>query len=346
MDGISICRKVLFSLPMCYAVNQLNTPQGRFGVCASEGKGGCRVYDWHAPDTQLPVWDDAGGCMSISQLAPDGTFLAVQNFFPGFDAAQARIVKTWPAKEGWIAEEWMPYPYLHRFDVIEVQGRQFLVACQLCKTKAFRDDWTSPGETAIGELDAGRPPRDMRPIIPSLTKNHGFCHTRRDGREVLLIAGSEGLYEVAVPGSPDGTWQATRLLEREISDAVAVDLDGDGVDELVTIEGFHGDEIAVNQRRGSGWEIVYRFSAPFAHALWGGTILGKPALLAAYRGGDGALLMLRKPEAVEDWHMQTTVIDRFVAPTNLSVVSEKEACVIDASCGKAQQLVRYTLIPA
>lgn len=66
MDGISICREELFSLPMCYAVNQLHTPQGRLGVCASEGRGGCRVYDWHVPEAQTPVWHDAGGCMSIS----------------------------------------------------------------------------------------------------------------------------------------------------------------------------------------------------------------------------------------------------------------------------------------
>lgn len=71
----------------------------------------------------------------------------------------------------------MEYPYLHRFDIVEIQGRQFLVACQLCKAKAFRDDGSSPGVTAVGELDGGRPPQDMQPIIPSLTKNHGFCRT-------------------------------------------------------------------------------------------------------------------------------------------------------------------------
>lgn len=147
------------------------------GVCASEGRGGCRVYDWHVPEAQTPVWHDAGGCMSISQLEPEGAFLAVQNFFPGFDAAEACIVKTSPTPEGWKAEKWMEYPYLHRFDIVEIQGRQFLVACQLCKAKAFRDDWSSPGVTAVGELDGGRPPRDMQPIIPSLTKNHGFCRT-------------------------------------------------------------------------------------------------------------------------------------------------------------------------
>ena len=65
--------------------------------------------------------------------------------------------------------------------------------------------------------------------------------------EVLLIAGSEGLYEVAVPGGADIPWRAERLLDREISDAVTVDLDGDGVEELVTIEGFHGDEIAADR---------------------------------------------------------------------------------------------------
>lgn len=93
---------------------------------------------------------------------------------------------------------------------------------------------------------------------------------------MLLIAGSEGLYEVAVPGGADIPWRAERLLDREISDAVTVDLDGDGVEELVTIEGFHGDEIAVNKLCGDRWEIVYRFDAPFAHASGAETFWAGP----------------------------------------------------------------------
>lgn len=344
MNEMKIRREEILSLPMCYAVSELRTPQGALGVCASEGLGGCRVYAKDAPSRQTSVWENAGGCMSISQLEEDGTFLAVQNFFPGFDAKQAHLVKAKPDGEGWRVEPFMDTPYLHRFDVIHRQGRRFLVTCTLCGSKAFRDDWSAPGQVCVGELVNGtQSPARMESLIPALTKNHGFWHGTHGGREVLLIAGMEGLYEVAVPGGADGEWAAERLLNREISDATVVDIDGDGVEELVTIEGFHGDHVAVNKWVNDRWEIVYRCPAPFAHVVWGGNVLGKPGLLLAYRGDNGALMLLRKSSRQGGFYMDHTMIDELVCPTNFTVQSRKELCVIDAACAGTQKIMRYSL---
>lgn len=337
-------------LPMCYAVTFLQKGPEAFGVCASEGLGGCYVYprDLLAPVER--VWEQAGGCMSISQIAPDGTFLAVQNFFKGFNAKEGRLVKASPdGRGGWTVEPFMAYPYLHRFDVIPVEGRAFLVACNLCSDKAFREDWSHPGAVSIGELVNGvEPPQKMEPLITGLTKNHGFYRGTHDGRPVLLIGSMAGVDEISIPRHADGAWSHRRLLEREISDATFVDIDGDGVEELVTIEGFHGDHVAINKLVNGVWEEVYRYPAPFAHVVWGGMILGKPGLLVAYRNDNGALLLFRKSDRPDrsGYAMEHLVIDELVSPTNLAVDSREDRCTIHCACGKTQQMNLYTLLPA
>lgn len=341
---LQVKKQVVLDLPMSYAISFLHTPEGTLGVCASEGLGGCFTFPAGDLAPVRPVWTDAGGCMSISQLEPDGTFLAVQNFFKGFNAKQGCIVRSSPnGAGGWDTEPFLTLPYLHRFDVAEAGGRKFLIACTLCQNKEYKEDWSTPGTVYIGELaPGGRPPERLEPLIPALTKNHGFYRGRHNGREVFLVAGMEGLYEIPIPAGGEG-WTAVRLLEREISDAAVVDLDGDGVEELVTIEGFHGGHIAVNKLEDGVWREVYRYPAPFAHVVWGGDVLGRPALILAYRDDNGALMLLRKSERTGAYYMDHFLIDELVSPTNLAVDSRPDQCLIYASCGRTQQVVRYTL---
>ena len=135
----------------------------------------------------------------------------------------------------------------------------------------------------------------------------------------------------------------TRLLDREISDAAVVDIDGDGIEELIAIEGFHGGHITINKPVKGGWQEVYRYPAPFAHVVWGGSVLGAPALILAYRDDNGALMLLRKSARSGAYYMEHFVIDELVSPTNLMVDSAGDVCRIYASCGRTQQVVLYTL---
>lgn len=345
---IRIDKEVILNLPMSYAINFLHTPTGMLGVCASEGLGGCFTFP---VDTLVPVqrvWENAGGCMSISQIAPDGTFLAVQNFFKGFNAKQGCIVRSAPdGRGGWHTEPFLTLPYLHRFDVIDVEGRKYLIAATLCRNKEFKEDWSTPGAVYIGELRNGMdPPEELRPLIPALTKNHGFYRGTHNGQNCLLISGMEGVFEIGIPQHAGDEWQVECLLEREISDAAIVDIDGDGAEELVAIEGFHGDHITINKLIDGAWQEVYRYPAPFAHVVWGGDILGKPGLLLAYRNDNGGLLLMRRSEKTGAYYMEHLYIDELVSPTNLAVDSRADVCRIYASCGRTQQVVRYTLTRA
>lgn len=345
MEQIRIQKEKVMNLSMCYAVAFMQMSGKDVVVCASEGLGGCYVYDRNSLSPLGQVWDNAGGCMSLCQIAQDGTFLAVQNFFKGFNAKAGRLVKATPdGKGGWTVEPFMEYPYLHRFDVVTVEKRKFLIASNLCENKDFKEDWSRPGAAFIGEMIGGtEAPKQMRPLMKRLTKNHGFYRGTHDGKSVVLIAGMEGLFEITVPAHADDAWETRPLIEREISDATFVDLDGDGEEELVTIEGFHGDHIAINKRTDGRWTEVYRYPAPFAHVVWGGSILGKPGLLLAYRNDNGALMLFRKSDRPGGYTMDHLLIDELISPTNLAVDSRRDACRIHCACGKTQEMRCYTL---
>lgn len=344
MKNMCIQKEILMDLPMSYAISFLDKQGRQMCVCASEGTGGCYAFPVDQPSQVETVWENAGGTMSISQIAPDGTFLAVQNFFKGFNAKTGRLVKAVPAEDGWQTQHFMDTPYLHRFDVIDVEDKQFLIACALCEHKEFREDWSRPGKVTLGVLSAGQqPPQEMKVLIPSLTKNHGFYRGEHNGRKVVLIAGMEGLYEVRIPEKADGEWASDLLIPREISDACIVDIDDDGVEEIVTIEGFHGDHIAVNKLVDGEWQVVYSYPAPFAHVVWGGKVLGRNSLLLAYRNDNGALMLFRKADRADGFSMEHLVIDELISPTNLVVESSEDCFTIYCSCGKTQQVARYTL---
>ena len=101
-----ICKTKVANLNMSYAVSWLNCDGKLKAVAASEGKDRCIVFNPDHPEEQECVWTDEGGTMSISQIGTKGEFLAVQNFFKGFNSAGACIVKARPGVSGgWSTEK-------------------------------------------------------------------------------------------------------------------------------------------------------------------------------------------------------------------------------------------------
>ena len=92
--------------------------------------------------------------------------------------------------------------------------------------------------------------------------------------------------------TPGPDWSVEQLTDQPASDAVLLDLDGDGVPELLTISPFHGDTVEIWRMRNGRYRPAYEYpeKLPFLHAIYGGTVCGRPTVYAGNREGDRLLL--------------------------------------------------------
>ena len=69
------------------------------------------------------------------------------------------------------------------------------------------------------------------------------------------------------------------------ADGGSGDIDGDGKEEIMTIEPFHGNTINVYKLKDGKYEVDYTYpnEIDFAHALVGTTLCGKPCFVAGIR---------------------------------------------------------------
>lgn len=330
-------------LKHAYAVSVIKTEQGLLGVAASSVPEKCICFQIEAPEKVERVWDNAGGTMSLSQLNERGDFLATRNFFKGFDCKTAYVVKETRGADGWESSEFLKLPFLHRFQVIRIQDRKFLLGATICKDKDFKDDWSQPGAIYLGEIHEDQSqPFSWKPIIEGLKKNHGFYMGEHHNNRVVLIGYEEGLIEITIPEDPDAEWTWETLIKSEVSDACLVDLDEDGEKEIVTIEGFHGNSMYIYKLINGKYERVYHFPVACGHAFWDGSLLGETGFFMSYREANGALIWFSKKNS-RDFSMNKTYIDENVGPANFEVISEEDKCTIIAACGASHEVKMYTI---
>lgn len=230
---------------------------------------------------------------------------------------------------GWRRFVLAEMPFVHRFDVVPGRGRgntaRYLIACTLKQRQAGPGDWSHPGQVLAARLPDDCNdllPRDWRAEVTmaaaedtathvSLTwhvlkdgclKNHGY-HRHADPRtgEVDCVIGCDaGVFlfrppaHTETPGDSSDEWDVIQLTADPASDAALVDLDGDGAEELLVLSPFHGDTIFVYHADDSGNFVrVYTHPTklPFLHAIWAGTLRGRPCVVLGHRGGERDLLL-------------------------------------------------------
>lgn len=334
---MKIKKHVLAKLEAVYAVSRIMISNKTHLMAASEEHGKCLLF---TPPNWSPsvVWEAPGGTMTLTPI-PDrpGCMLAIQEFFPVFQSENAGIVYAEAGEkptEPWSVHRILDLPFVHRVELVPTESVPYLVAATVCSGKAFTDDWSKPGVVYAGVIPEH--PQDhwvAKPILEGISKNHGMCVATLDGHHVVLIAGMEGLFSLLVPETPGEAWRYERLLDHEISDLCVLDVDGDGSFEIVTIEPFHGDALAVYKSQSGGWRKIYELPVDFGHVIWAGRILNGPALLAGSRGGAKELALLR-PACSAPLILDRIVIDHQVGPTQVTVMHE-ESCdsVLSANHG-------------
>ena len=86
-----------------------------------------------------------------------------------------------------------------------------------------------------------------------------------------------------------------QLCDEAASEAMLIDLDGDGEEELFTMLPFHGDTIRIYKKCGNAYAAVYEYpeKLEFLHAISGGNISGEPTVVVGHRKGERRLLAFR-----------------------------------------------------
>ncbi len=322
---MKIVKKVLDEIYRCYAAGHVTVDGKLRVVLASEEKDGpCYAYFGNNFENKEVIWENAGGTMSFVEIPhTNGEFLAVQKFFPGFNSLNAKIVWGKYVEGKWVVKDFLALPYVHRFDIIESEGKLFFLGATLCGSKTERNDWADPGMIWVGELPKDSDQKmEIKPIHDFLLKNHGFCRGYYENSQAGFITCDSGIY-VVLPPKDGRDWKVRQILAGRISDAASYDLDGDGIDELAIIAPFHGNELAIykkeNDRR---YKVVYEYpnEMDFAHAIWAGTLLGKPAVVFGIRRMDCELGYIMYNPATGQYN--TTIIEKGVGTANVDIVHE------------------------
>lgn len=319
-------KKVISNLTKCYSIAPLHYHKQDYFLVAAEKTDRCILFDLEGNEIDT-VWEQPGGVMSMVQVpGSDGVFLATHRFYSPNDSKEAAIVLVRPPKEDgaeWNVHTLVRLPHVHRFDIVERSGIYYLIACALKSGHEYKDDWTSPGKVYAAVLPEDMEalnedkPLELKVIKDQMLKNHGYYRIREDNYDTSVISTENGVFRFIPPEKPGGEWTIETLLDTPASDAVLVDMDGDGEKELAVIAPFHGEHILIYKERHGKFECVYSYEKPaeFCHAIYGGPLCGENALVVGHRKGNRDLLKFSYDKAEKTYRCE--VIDHDCGPANV-----------------------------
>jgi hypothetical protein len=236
---------------------------------------------------------------------------------------------------------------VHRFDVLVTPEKNYLIACTLKSGHEYKEDWTHPGKIFIAELPedlltAGAN-LELTVLAEGLTKNHGYYRCYENGRPFSLISAENGVFKVTPPSPEQPTWKLEKLLDEACSDATLIDLDGDGLLELLTFSPFHGDILRIWRLVNGKYELDYAHPEPveFLHGIWSGQINGTPTILLGNRKGRRELLALTWDQEAGNYHFQ--LLDSDSGPANVSYFEADGKQLIVAANRETNEVAMYVL---
>jgi len=321
---MKINKKVISNLDKCYSIAPLYYKGKQHILVAAEKTDKCIMFDING-ETEETVWDEPGGVMTMVQVpGTDGQFLATHKFYSPNDSKEAKIIVATSKKEGgWEIRTLAELPHVHRFDILQRNGVKYLIACTLKSGHEFKEDWSMPGKVYAAVLpdDLSVYNQDnqlqLTVVKDGMLKNHGYYKVVEDGVETSVISSEQGVFQFFPPETATGEWKIEQLLDTPSSDAVLVDLDGDGEKELVVLAPFHGASISIYHKKNGSYEKVYDYPEPaeFTHAIWGGILGGRPAAVVGHRQGCRNLIAFTYNK--EKGSYETENIDENCGPANI-----------------------------
>lgn len=317
---------VLDELDHCYAVTVIELGGKPYVLFATEGHGACYMYSCETGEKST-VWEGPGGTMSIVQIPGKDEVLAIQNFFPTFQSKEACVVWGKYSRGKWSFQKILDLPYLHRFDILNTDAGRFFIGCTLCTSKTEREDWSDPGKIYVSRLPEDlNQPMQLEVLADGLVKNHGYWRGIEKGKTCAYTCSENGILRILPPERKNPEWTVEVISRTPSSDIAVFDVDGDGKDELISIEPFHGGNMVIRKVSKEGCREIYRYPEKFdfGHVVWAGDFGNKATIIGGYRKMDQKLFMIR----YQNGEYVTETIDSRIGPSNIAVLHGEDRDVI------------------
>lgn len=223
----------------CYSTMAMELDGELHYFFASEEKGHpCYAYPHHDLKNRKVVWEQGGGTMSMIPLPnTKNQFIAIMDFYLKECPSQSKLV-WFTYKEGaFIQKDLFYLPFLHRFDLYQVQDDVYFIGATIAHDKKDKEDWSLPGKIYTAKL-----PQDLNQtqdiklevLVDGLFRNHGYTRaTEQDGG---YFGSDEGITRVTIPQKASGAWQVERIMSGQIGEIAVGDVNHDGKEEIMTID--------------------------------------------------------------------------------------------------------------
>ncbi len=349
---MKIKKTVLAHLNKCYAIAPFSLQGKQCFLVAAEKADPCYLFDQYGTMMDT-LWTEPGGVMTMVQVpGAEGQLLSTAEFFSPDESLNAKLVVVTLQKNGkWEMHVLTDIPHVHRFDILSRGGIHWLVVCTVKSGQDHANgDWKYPGRiyTAIlpDNLDIYNETHmlKLQLLKDGLHRNHGYTRCDRDGIPACLVAADEGVFRLIPPENADGSWHEEKLLNAPVSDAVLIDLDGDGEEELCTLAPFHGERISIYHKEKDAYVKVWDFEedAPFTHAICAGKIAGIPTFITGHRSGKMNLMAIQYDHDAENY--KVTLIDEGRGPANvMHFVNDKGIDVVIAANRETDEVAMYEI---
>lgn len=228
------------------------------------GSTGEKIVAWYeAPDFRKHMISSQHPgtiCLATQDLNGNGRLDVIAG--SGFNRRDRSVIEYvhWfeqPEGDGeWTSHPIEVVPYTHRLMSVDFQGtgQEALIVASIRGALGDLSDWSDPGVLWLYEYPED--PYDSwvhYEIDGNLHLNHGLsvCDVDDDGRQDILIGARDGLiwYEPP-PEQLMDPWSRWVISDLESSETWAADVDGDGVNEILSIEPWHGNELVVYKCEG------------------------------------------------------------------------------------------------
>ena len=106
-----------------------------------------------------------------------------------------------------------------------------------------------------------------------------------------------------------------------VSDIAALDIDGDGENEIASILPFHGNEYTIWKKTPQGYQAVYTYPVPedFFHTVVGAELGGEKVFIGGARKLAMQLFVVHYDARTQSYAAQ--LLDENVGPSNAAVLN-------------------------